>query len=347
MLKKSALCTDIHFGRKNNSESHNQDCLNYLTWFVSQVKADPEIDHVIFLGDWHEHRAAINGLTLRYSYWGAKMLNELGIPIYFIVGNHDLYYRNNRDVYTVNPFEALENFIIVEQPLMIPSMGPNGALISPFLFPTEYETLGDYHNLPIWFGHFEFKGFVVTGDHKTLDHGPEHTRFAKQKRIFSGHFHKRQIKDNVVYIGNTFPADFSDANDAERGMAVYNHITDNLEFINWPEAPQYVKAKLSEVLGREKKVFKPNARVRLLVDVPITYEESNAIKESYLKKYKLREISLEEPADLTNLLSETQVNIEGMELESTDVVIAEMLSQIKSDKIDAGKLVEIFKGLTK
>ena len=87
-LKKGAMCTDIHFGKKMNSEVHNEDCLNYLDWFCENVKNDPSIDHVWFLGDWNEQRAAINGLTLKYSYAGAKKLNELGLPVYFLLGNH-------------------------------------------------------------------------------------------------------------------------------------------------------------------------------------------------------------------------------------------------------------------
>ena len=37
--------------------------------------------------------------------------------------------------------------------------------------------------------------------------------------VFSGHFHRRQVKGNIHYIGNTFPHNYSDAND-------FNHNND-------------------------------------------------------------------------------------------------------------------------
>ena len=87
MLKKAAVCTDIHFGKKSNDKTHNQDCIRYLEWFKSQVDKDSEIDHVMFLGDWNENRSALNIETLNYSYQGAKILNSIGLPVFFIIGN--------------------------------------------------------------------------------------------------------------------------------------------------------------------------------------------------------------------------------------------------------------------
>lgn len=342
--RKAALFTDIHFGRKNNSEQHNQDCLDYLNWFCDNVRADPEIDCVFFLGDWHQHRSSINGLTLKYSTTGAKLLNELGLPVYMIVGNHDLYNRNNRDVYTTTIFNEHENIIMVfDKPVVLEA---NNAVIFPFLFEHEYHTvLPQYGNYDVIFGHFEFQGFVVTGDYKTLDHGPDHTTLSKPKRIFTGHFHKRQTKDNVHYIGNAFPADYSDANDGERGMATYDFDKNELEFMDWSACPMYVKCNLSEVFQNPKKYLIKGARVKCLVDVELNFEESNALKEQFMKKYKLREVSLEESSELMDALEDTDISLEGMELETTENIIKEMLRQIKSEKINNDKLVKIYEGL--
>ena len=98
-LQKAAVCSDIHFGRKANSPQHNTDCLAFLDWFCDAVRSDPSIDHVFFLGDWHENRSAQNVSTIKFSYEGASKLNDLGMPIYFCVGNHDLFHRHTRDVY--------------------------------------------------------------------------------------------------------------------------------------------------------------------------------------------------------------------------------------------------------
>jgi DNA repair exonuclease SbcCD nuclease subunit len=344
-FNKLALTTDLHLGRKNNSEIHNKDCIQYIDWFCANVKADPEIDGVVFLGDWHEHRAAINGATLKYSYTAAKKLNDLGLPVFFIIGNHDLYNRNNRDVYTTNPFDSLENFHLVhEEPLVLPE---NSTAIFPYLFENEYHTvLPEYASkYDVLFGHFEFKGFVLTGETRVHEHGPDHKVFSHPKRIFSGHFHKRQETDNVVYIGNAFPGDFGDANDFKRGMATYEFDTDELTFFDWKDCPKYVRADLSEILESPKKYLHANARVKSLVDIELTYEESTELKETLIKKYKLRELSLEEPHDLQEALKDTEFDLEGFEMESTTTIVKEMLRQIKSDKISADMLVKMYEEL--
>ena len=43
-MNKAACFTDIHWGRKNNSELHNQDCLRFVEWFCGEVKKDTDID---------------------------------------------------------------------------------------------------------------------------------------------------------------------------------------------------------------------------------------------------------------------------------------------------------------
>ena len=52
-LLRGLYFTDIHFGKKGNSDSHNQDCLTFINWFASKVK-EYEPDYIGFLGDWHE-----------------------------------------------------------------------------------------------------------------------------------------------------------------------------------------------------------------------------------------------------------------------------------------------------
>jgi len=340
---KCASFTDIHWGCKSNSDQHNQDCLNFVEWFCAQVRADPLIDHVIFMGDWFENRSALNISTMNYSYDGAKLLNELGIPIYFIVGNHDLYHRHTRDVHSVVNFHEFENFIIVDTPILVDEIA-SGAVLSPYLFPDEYPELAKYLTYKTWWGHFEFKGFVVTGYNVLMPTGPDPKNFAGPDRIFSGHFHKRQLSDNIVYIGNTFPTNFGDAGDSNRGMAIYDHNNNDLQFVDWPDAPLYFKVSLSEMMD-ESVTIPANSRVKCLVDLPITFEESTLIKTAYSEDLKLREFSLEESNQLAEVLSDTESDIEDLDMtmHSVDEMVIRMLSDIKSDKIDNQVLVEQYK----
>ena len=40
LFKKAAVCTDIHFGLKSNSQTHNDDCLNFIKWFIAKAKEE-------------------------------------------------------------------------------------------------------------------------------------------------------------------------------------------------------------------------------------------------------------------------------------------------------------------
>lgn len=345
-LKKAALFTDIHWGKRNNSEEHNQDCARYIEWFIEQVQADPDIDHIYFLGDWHEHRAAINGLTLKYSYEGAKRLDSLGLPIYFVVGNHDLYFRNNRKVFTTGIFDAFKNFVLIDSITKLDEVH-GGAIVVPFLNEDEYPELIEYKDVPVALGHFELKGFVITGDTKVMEHGPDYnTFFKKQKRVFSGHFHKRQNQGNVYYIGNTFPMDFSDTNDIKRGMATYDFVNDKLLFTDWADGPRFIKATLSEVLENPKKILLKNARVKIDVDSEITFEESNQIRSSLQAKYGLREITLDEKMTIDVNMTDDETAIEELHLETTNEVIQELLKRIKDDSVDTKLLLKIYNSLS-
>lgn len=345
ILKKSAMFTDLHLGKKNNSEEHNQDCLNYIRWFCEQVKADPEIDHIWFLGDWHEHRAAINAFTLQHSFHAAKLLNELGLPVYFLIGNHDLAFRNTRTTFTTEIFEPLENFILLSETRVIKEI--HGEVLAiPYLREDEYPTLIEFSKIPVAMGHLELKGFRVSGSSNIMEHGPEASTFFKnQKRVFSGHFHQRQSQGNVQYIGNTFPMDFSDANDTKRGMAVYDFEKDKLKYIDWPDCPKYLKLSLSDVLEDPRSHMVKNARVKVDVDTEITFEESNVIRERLQKKYNLREITLDESYSIDVKLSEEEEAIEDLKLETTNEVIEELLRRIKDSSVDTDLLLSIYRKL--
>jgi len=342
-LCKGAFMTDIHFGKKANSQLHNEDCLNFIKWFCDQVRSDPSIDYIAFLGDWNENRSALNIATLDYSYRGAKLLNELNLPVYFCVGNHDLYHRHTRELYSVVPFKEFTNFHVVDQPLVVNNIG-NGALFSPYMFHDEYPELVKFLKIPFWAGHFEFRGFVVTGYNVIMPTGPDPADFVGPQHIISGHFHKRQAHMNVVYMGNTFPMDFGDAGDNERGMMTYDHVKDEMDFIDWADCPKYTKTKLTDILDNTAIIY-PNSRVKCVVDVPVSFEESTYLRQSFIEKYNLREFSMEESKEISAVLTGTQTNIDAndIKLDSVDDLVIQMLTDIDSDHIDNNILIEEYR----
>lgn len=351
-IKKIALFTDIHHGRRGNERAHNQDCLDYVGWFCDLVRQTGDVTHIAFLGDWFESRSAINIETLDYSYSALKRLDELGLPIYFIVGNHDLHRRTTRDVHSVRMFNELKNFTVVEEPIVV-----DNCVFSPFLFDAEYGSLLQHNDKYAWFGHFEFKGFAITGYNTIMEHGPDHKLFNGPKRIFSGHFHKRQIMDNVVYIGNTFPMDHGDAGDFKRGAAIYTTETDNLEFFDWADAPTYLKINLSTVMTDLEKgalAFKPKMKVKCIVDTEVEYTAAQDLREAMVAEFGLRDFILEEDRAAKQGLIEGATaavdEVHEEEFNSIDELVVKQLELALSDKLMEGKydaelMIEIYKSI--
>lgn len=341
-LNKAAIFTDIHFGRKNSSITHNEDCIEFIKWFIDKAK-DHQVDHLIFGGDWFEHRDSISGKTLDYSHYAMSIIKkELGhLPLFFIVGNHDLVYRNTRNIFNTKIFEPFSNLIIIDENKTF-KINDKDVLFCPFLFQNEYpEQVEHINSHDIVFGHFEFKGFVITGDTKVMDHGPEHKDFKKCKRIFTGHFHKRQNKDNVHYIGNTFPMDFSDANDTKRGMMIYEYENDEVKYIDWDNGPTYIRCTLSELLSDPTKYLKSKATVSCEADTDVSYDDVLKLQQKLTKKFNLREINIFEPPERHD--ESEDIDSEDIKSESTSIVVKNLLKKVKSDNdIDPEKLIKIY-----
>lgn len=345
MLTKSAVFTDIHFGKSQNSERHNQDCIDYIKWFIDQATAH-ECDNIIFMGDWFENRSSINIHTLNYSQKAVDMLNAVGVPVYMIVGNHDCYRKHSRDIHSLVPYKELSNFTVVDEITHLPEL--SNSVLVPYLFHHEYAQMREQHlDKATWFGHFEFQGFVVTGHSHKMPTGPNPSEFIGP-RIFSGHFHKRQTLGNITYIGNTFPTTYGDAGDNERGCMIYDHESKTDTYLNWEDCPKFQKIMLSTLLASDPAdVITPKARVRCYADTEVDYETTVALKELVTEIFELKEFSIEDIVNLNDVARDTEVEMsEDEQLEDVDHLVVRLLSGINTDKIEAQKLVDIYNGLT-
>jgi hypothetical protein len=76
-------------------------------------------------------------------------------------------------------------------------------------------------------GHFEFDNFEM---HRGQIHTGGLKPPAKFQQIFSGHFHTRSTRDNVLYVGTPYEMTWIDFDDP-KGFHVLNTKTQDLEFI--------------------------------------------------------------------------------------------------------------------
>lgn len=335
LFKKAALFTDIHFGLKSNSTLHNEDCLNFVKWATTKAKEEG-CETAFFLGDWHNNRASINILTLGYSLQALEHLNANFSTVYFIPGNHDLYYRDKRDVQSVEWAKHLPNVQICND-----WFSAGDVVIAPWLCGDDHKRITKLRG-KYMFGHFELPGYLMNAMVAMPQHGElERDHFRQFDHVFTGHFHKRQTQKNITYIGNCFPHNYADAGDDERGLTI-------LEWGNaptyhaWPDQPRYRVFNLSDVLNHTEKMLHPGMHVRVNLDVDISYEEATFIKETFTSTYGLREITLI-PAKVTDL---TDYQIQGnIEFESVDQIVYSQLTTIDSKQYDPNLLLDLYRNL--
>ena len=336
LFKKAAVFTDIHFGLKSNSTLHNEDCLAFVKWATAKAKEEG-CDTALFLGDWHNNRASINILTLQYSLQALEHLNANFESTYFIPGNHDLYYRDKRDVQSVEWAKHLKNIHICNDWTTI-----SDVTIAPWLVGDDFKRLKKLKGKYL-FGHFELPGYLMNAMVAMPDHGEVDPKNDMKgfEHVFSGHFHKRQTKGNITYLGNCFPHNYADAGDDDRGLMILEWDKAPV-YHAWPDQPMYRVFQLSDVLKHTETMLRPNMHVRVNLDIDISYEEATFIKETFIDTYKLREITII-PAKVTDL---TDYEIQGnIEFESVDQIVYSQLSTIDSEQFNKNLLLDIYRNL--
>lgn len=335
LFKKAAIFTDIHFGLKSNSTLHNEDCLAFVKWATAKAKEEG-CDTCLFLGDWHNNRASLNIVTLSYSLKALEHLNANFERVYFIPGNHDLYYRDKRDIQSVEWAKHLPNVEICNDWFQ-----RDNVVIAPWLCGDDHKRLakmgGEY-----LFGHFELPGYLMNAMVEMPDHGElQRDQLAGFGHVYTGHFHKRQTKKNITYIGNAFPHNYADAGDDARGLTILEW-GQSPKYIAWPDQPTYRVHGLANLIDNAGALLRPNMHVRVNLDIEISYEEATFIKETFIEQYKLREMSL-----IPNKTSGVDEDLApgNVHFESVDQIVLDQLTNIESEFYDNKLLLKIYQNL--
>ena len=337
LFKTAACFTDIHYGLKQNSRVHLQDCHRYIDWFIAEAKAR-NAETCIFLGDWSHHRASVNVATLNASIKDLKKLNDNFEKVYFITGNHDLYYRDKREMNSIEYARDLSNFVMVDD-----MFEQDDVAIIPWLVGDDYKTVSKM-KCKYMFGHFELPYFKMNAMVEMPDHGGINDKMLSgPEYVFSGHFHKRQERGNVIYPGNCFPHNYADAWDDDRGCTFLDW-DGTIDYLAWPDAPKYRTLTLSKLIDNPDKFLGSKTHARVSLDVGITYEEANFIKETFAKQYDLREITLM-PSKKEEHTQDWNKGVD-IQVENVDTIVLSQLESVQSDTIKKQILVDIYTGLT-
>ena len=334
LFKRAAVFTDIHFGMRQNSRAHNDDCMDFVKWFCATAEKE-NCDTAIFMGDWHHHRATVNVSTLNYTVNAIEYISKRFERFFFVTGNHDLYYREKRDLNSLPFIRHLGNVVLVNE---VYSEG--GVSLVPWLVGNEWTKMRLLDSRYV-FGHFELPSFKMNAMVEMPDHGGLNANhFPNQEYVFSGHFHLRQQRENVHYTGNAFPHNYADAWDDDRGMMIFEW-GGAPKYIAWPLAPSFKVINLTKLIEDPDRYMNANTFLRVTCDAEISFEEANFLKETWQETYQLRELSL-----IPAKNEEHTLDWSGeIHFESVDQIVISQLNAIDSDVVDRQTLIDIYNSL--
>ena len=226
---KVAIITDQHFGARKNSKLFHDYFLKFYNDIFFPYLEENGISTVIDMGDTFDSRKGIDFSSLAWAknnYY--DRLEQMGVTVHTIVGNHTAYYKNTNEVNAVDLLlreydnvkvysEATEVEIDKLKVLFIPWINAENTESSIESIKSSTSSCA--------MGHLELNGFRAHRGH-VMEDGMESSLFEKFERTFSGHYHTRSNNGRIFYLGNPYEMFWNDVNDP-RGFTIFD--TETLE----------------------------------------------------------------------------------------------------------------------
>ena len=230
---KVAIITDQHFGARNDSIAFLDFFEKFYetTFFPALDLAN--IDTVLVLGDTFDRRKYVNFYALdRAKKMFFDKLEERGITVYMLAGNHDTYFKNTNEVNSPDLLlQEYNNITVIDKPTTI-KLNETEICMMPWICPDNFiDSMAHMKTTPaeICMGHFEIAGFAMYRGMESHD-GLSAETFDKFDLVFSGHYHHRSSIKHIHYLGNPYELTWQDFNDP-RGFHLFDLETRGLEFI--------------------------------------------------------------------------------------------------------------------
>jgi len=113
------------------------------------------------------------------------------------------------------------------------------------------------------------------------------------------------------------------------------------EYINYEAGPKYVTADLSKLVENHEKYLLDNAYVKVSIDLQISYEEVNYMKELFTEQYSIRELKMV-PVKNEDHINE---NAGDITFETVDQIVIDGISTMESKEYDIQKLISLYNNL--
>jgi len=233
---KVAIITDQHFGARKNSKLFHDYFLKFYNDIFFPTLEEQGITTIVDMGDTFDSRKGIDFSALSWAknnYY--DRLQEMGVKVHTIVGNHTAYYKNTNQVNAVDLLlREYDNVTVYSEPTEV-MLGKLPVIFIPWINQENEDKtfkLIEKTTCSCAMGHLELQGFRVNKQ-IVMEHGLESKLFGKFNIVFSGHYHTRSDNGTVFYLGNPYEMFWTDVGDT-RGFHIFDTDTQGLISINNP-----------------------------------------------------------------------------------------------------------------
>ena len=233
---KVGIISDQHFSARKGSKIFHDYFLKFYNNVFFPTLEREGITTVIDMGDTFDNRKSIDFWSLE---WAKKnyydRLEEMGIEVWTVVGNHTAFYKNTNRLNTIDLILNEYNNVHSVSECETVYVGGIPVCFIPWINQeNQEETFEHIKNTKakVAFGHLELNGFYCYRGY-TQDHGMDPNLFNKFEKVFSGHYHTRSDNGKIYYLGNPYELYWNDVEDP-RGFHIFDTETFEHRAINNP-----------------------------------------------------------------------------------------------------------------
>lgn len=234
-MNKFCILGDTHFGCRNDLGLFHKHFEKFYDLMIEGL-LEQEIDTVFQLGDLFDRRKYINFHSLKESKrYFFDQLEANGITLHTLIGNHDIFLRESLEINSQSlVLGEYSNIFIHDKPTTV-TFGDTTIDIIPWICRDNEKEVSEFiknSKSDICMGHFEIAGFAMYRGMEAHE-GLSMDMFEKYEQVFSGHYHTRSQKGNIMYVGTPCEMTWQDYNDP-KGYHIFSTEDRSVQFYQNP-----------------------------------------------------------------------------------------------------------------
>lgn len=337
---------DLHFGVKRSNGLFHNILMDSLNWFLDSVK---KTDSVVILGDVFDSRSSVDFQILNNAMNFFKDLSNKCKEIYILVGNHDLYYKEN-NLNNVNCrflINCTPKKIHIVHDVTEIKIQDQSCLFIPWIDTKEKKDVAREFlstTYDVVFGHMEGT-YGGENEDTYLMLAPDD--FKNNKTVLSGHFHKRNKTKIINFVGSFINQTFSDVGDIKGYHTINKNgdikfvegICPRFEYINVPNSLTFLNGyeNMPEENRSKIKDMVSGNIIRLIVS---EYNNENDRLYKLFKEMGPLDLSISHTRHVLDDSEEGEDSFEGFDANSDIIEIVLNYIENVKDKLPDGISVD-------